>query len=36
MSYGSGHPHQLKLNGRVTSDFERGALHDEVLSTRTS
>ncbi|MEX5512292.1 hypothetical protein Q1J51_24365 [Pseudomonas paralactis] len=31
-----GHLHQINLGGRVISDFERGALHDEVLSTRTS
>ncbi|MBY8955244.1 hypothetical protein [Pseudomonas carnis] len=32
--YGSGHLHQLNLNGRVISDFERDALQDEVLRTR--
>ncbi|KAF6687459.1 RHS repeat protein, partial [Pseudomonas sp. EKM23D] len=32
--YGSGHLHQLNLNGRVISDFERDALHDEVLRTQ--
>jgi hypothetical protein len=26
--YGSGHLHQLNLNGRVICDFERDALHD--------
>ncbi|KIR21112.1 MULTISPECIES: RHS repeat protein [Pseudomonas fluorescens group] len=34
--YGSGHLHQLNLNGRVISDFEGDALHDVVLRTRTS
>ncbi|WEL63311.1 RHS domain-containing protein [Pseudomonas sp. CBSPGW29] len=32
--YGSGHLHQLNLDGRVISDFERDALHDEVLRTQ--
>jgi len=32
--YGSGHLHQLNLNGRVISDFERDALHEEVLRTQ--
>ncbi|MFK0087455.1 RHS repeat-associated core domain-containing protein [Pseudomonas sp. NPDC090755] len=32
--YGSGHLHQINLNGRVISDFERDALHDEVLRTQ--
>lgn len=41
LRYGSGHLHQLNLDGRVISDFERDALHAEVLrsqgalSTRT-
>ena len=34
--YGSGHLHQLNLNGRVISDFERDPLHDEVLRTQGS
>jgi len=32
--YGSGHLHQINLNGRVISDFERDAVHDEVLHTQ--
>ncbi|AZE66419.1 RHS repeat protein [Pseudomonas synxantha] len=32
--YGSGHLHQLNLNGRVICDFERDALHEEVLRTQ--
>ncbi|WP_422630979.1 RHS repeat domain-containing protein [Pseudomonas hunanensis] len=32
--YGSGHLHQINLNGRVISDFERDAVHDEVLRTQ--
>ncbi|WP_410481835.1 RHS repeat-associated core domain-containing protein [Pseudomonas plecoglossicida] len=32
--YGSGHLHQINLDGRVISDFERDALHDEVLRTQ--
>ncbi|MGY2232387.1 hypothetical protein ACW9IX_24475 [Pseudomonas tolaasii] len=32
--YGSGHLHQLNLNGRVICDFERDQLHDEVLRTQ--
>ncbi|MCX2685080.1 RHS domain-containing protein [Pseudomonas sp. DCB_AW] len=34
--YGSGHLHQINLNGHVISDFERDALHDEVLRTQGS
>lgn len=34
--YGSGHLHQINLNGRVISDFERDTLHDEVLRTQGS
>nr|WP_264083105.1 RHS repeat-associated core domain-containing protein [Pseudomonas salmasensis] len=34
--YGSGHLHQLNLNGRVVCDFERDQLHDEVLRTQGS
>ncbi|MCJ7957852.1 MAG: RHS domain-containing protein [Pseudomonas sp.] len=34
--YGSGHLHQLNLNGRVIYDFERDQLHDEVLRTQGS
>jgi uncharacterized protein RhaS with RHS repeats len=32
--YGSGHLHQLNLDGRVISDFERDSLHEEVLRTQ--
>ncbi|TLP55079.1 MULTISPECIES: RHS repeat-associated core domain-containing protein [Pseudomonas] len=32
--YGSGHLHQINLNGGVISDFERDAVHDEVLRTQ--
>lgn len=32
--YGSGHLHQINLNGRVISDVERDAVHDEVLRTQ--
>ncbi|WP_275629645.1 RHS repeat-associated core domain-containing protein [Pseudomonas sp. 273] len=32
--YGSGHLHQLNLDGRVISDFERDDLHREVLRTQ--
>lgn len=32
--YGSGHLHQLNLDGRVICDFERNNLHDEVLRTQ--
>jgi RHS repeat-associated protein len=32
--YGSGHLHQINLNGRVISDFERDAVHHEVLRTQ--
>ncbi|KQB53217.1 hypothetical protein AQS70_11650 [Pseudomonas endophytica] len=32
--YGSGHLHQINLNGRVICDFERDNLHDEVLRTQ--
>ena len=34
--YGSGHLHQLNLNGRVICDFKRDQLHDEVLRTQGS
>ncbi|MFP3865257.1 RHS repeat-associated core domain-containing protein [Pseudomonas capeferrum] len=34
--YGSGHLHQINLNGRVINDFERDTLHDEVLRTQGS
>lgn len=34
--YGSGHLHQLNLNGRAICDFERDSLHDEVLRTQGS
>ncbi len=36
LHYGSGHLHQINLNGRVISDFERDAAHDEVLRTQGS
>src|SRR5450830_232082 len=32
--YGSGHLHQLNLDGQVISDFERDRLHREVLRTQ--
>lgn len=32
--YGSGHLHQLNLDGRVICDFERDQLHREVLRTQ--
>ncbi|WP_232965731.1 RHS repeat-associated core domain-containing protein [Pseudomonas palleroniana] len=32
--YGSGHLHQINLNGHVISDFERDRLHREVLRTQ--
>jgi RHS repeat-associated protein len=32
--YGSGHLHQINLNGRVICDFERDSLHGEVLRTQ--
>ncbi|WP_082420913.1 MULTISPECIES: RHS repeat-associated core domain-containing protein [unclassified Pseudomonas] len=32
--YGSGHLHQLNLDGRVICDFERDELHAEVLRTQ--
>ncbi len=32
--YGSGHLHQLNLDGRVISDFERDRLHREVMRTQ--
>nr|WP_225780685.1 RHS repeat domain-containing protein [Pseudomonas sp. Marseille-Q3773] len=34
--YGSGHLHQINLDGRVISDFERDAVHDEVMRTQGS
>ncbi|WP_416421570.1 RHS repeat-associated core domain-containing protein [Pseudomonas sp. App30] len=34
LHYGSGHLHQLNLDGRVISDFERDRLHREVLRTQ--
>lgn len=34
MYYGSGHLHQLNLDGRVISDFERDRLHREVMRTQ--
>lgn len=32
--YGSGHLHQINLNGLVITDFERDGLHQEVLRTQ--
>lgn len=32
--YGSGHLHQINLDGQVISDFERDRLHREVLRTQ--
>ncbi|MHC6223438.1 RHS repeat-associated core domain-containing protein [Pseudomonas sp. X10] len=32
--YGSGHLHQINLDGKVISDFERDRLHREVLRTQ--
>lgn len=32
--YGSGHLHQINLDGRLISDFERDALHRETLRTQ--
>lgn len=32
--YGSGHLHQINLDGRVITDFERDTLHKEVLRTQ--
>ncbi|NWB88969.1 RHS repeat-associated core domain-containing protein [Pseudomonas gingeri] len=32
--YGSGHLHQINLDGQVISDFERDSLHREVLRTQ--
>lgn len=32
--YGSGHLHQINLDGRVISDFERNDLHAEVLRSQ--
>lgn len=34
LHYGSGHLHQINLDGRVICDFERDSLHDEVLRTQ--
>lgn len=34
--YGSGHLHQINLDGQVISDFERDALHREVSRTQGS
>ncbi|MBC3299699.1 RHS domain-containing protein [Pseudomonas sp. SWRI18] len=34
LRYGSGHLHQVNLDGRVVSDFERDRLHREVLRTQ--
>ena len=32
--YGSGHLHQVNLDGRIICDFERDELHEEVLRTQ--
>lgn len=32
--YGSGHLHQINLDGRVICDFERDQVHDEILRTQ--
>lgn len=32
--YGSGHLHQINLNGRTICDFERDVLHRETLRTQ--
>lgn len=34
LHYGSGHLHQINLDGHVISDFERDRLHLEVLRTQ--
>ncbi|MFC6298739.1 RES domain-containing protein [Pseudomonas sp. CCM 7893] len=34
LRYGSGHLHQINLDGQVVSDFERDRLHREVLRTQ--
>lgn len=34
LHYGSGHLHQINLDGRMISDFERDALHRETLRTQ--
>ncbi|CRM39875.1 RHS repeat-associated core domain-containing protein [Pseudomonas sp. 24 R 17] len=34
LRYGSGHLHQVNLDGQVISDFERDRLHREVLRTQ--
>ncbi|WP_448126372.1 RHS repeat-associated core domain-containing protein [Pseudomonas veronii] len=34
LRYGSGHLHQINLDGRVISDFERDRFHREVLRTQ--
>ncbi|APC19413.1 type IV secretion protein Rhs (plasmid) [Pseudomonas frederiksbergensis] len=34
--YGSGHLHQINLDGQLISDFERDALHRETLRTQGS
>ncbi|RON08075.1 type IV secretion protein Rhs [Pseudomonas brassicacearum] len=34
LHYGSGHLHQINLDGQVISDFERDRLHREVLRTQ--
>ncbi|QXH49918.1 DUF4329 domain-containing protein [Pseudomonas fakonensis] len=36
LRYGSGHLHQINLDGRVISDFERDSLHDEVLRSQAA
>ena len=32
--YGSGHLHQLNIDGQVISDFERDDLHQEIYRTQ--
>jgi YD repeat-containing protein len=34
LHYGSGHLHQIKIDGDVISDFERDDLHREILRTK--
>ncbi len=34
LTYGSGHLHQINLDGQVISDFERDRLHREVMRTQ--
>nr|WP_284504149.1 RHS repeat-associated core domain-containing protein [Caballeronia sp. ATUFL_F2_KS9A] len=34
--YGSGHAHQIQIDGEVIADFERDALHREIVRTQGS